>query len=317
MDADAVRAMIRAEVSAMLAELNTGMDSRRVEQLVGDRVGIEAFGNQDLRPRLEALEALTGAAHETANRDIKEDIDASLPQLLPLTILPTGGLGARVQNAMVLADAGTAASANFQLAASFTLADNSTNYFWLELTYTRTSFQGVFSTRLTAASVVVNTDGSYDLATNAGDLPGSATLTRVHPIGFVVTNDGAWSSKSQSLYGNLLVGPVESTLPAGTGAGQFLFWTGTEWDLCDNPTTGAIKFWDGVDWVNVVLAENQTLLGNSGSEPEATSTDTFTAITAFQVDTATRKLQIKTRTFRAIAAGTESAWTDVHTGAEC
>lgn len=42
-----------------------------------------------------------------------------------------------------------------------------------------------------------------------------------------------------------------------------------------------------------------------------------TVVTDVQVDESTLKLQKKTRTITVLAAGTESAWTDVHTGEEC
>lgn len=43
----------------------------------------------------------------------------------------------------------------------------------------------------------------------------------------------------------------------------------------------------------------------------------ITVVTTVQVDEATKKIQIKTRTIRAVPTGDESAWTDIHTGVEC
>ena len=42
-----------------------------------------------------------------------------------------------------------------------------------------------------------------------------------------------------------------------------------------------------------------------------------TAMTNFQVDTGTQKLQKKTRALKTLASGAESDWTDVHTGTTC
>jgi hypothetical protein len=40
-------------------------------------------------------------------------------------------------------------------------------------------------------------------------------------------------------------------------------------------------------------------------------------MTDFNVDTTNMKLQKKTRTAKVVDPGTETGWTDIHTGTEC
>jgi hypothetical protein len=70
--------------------------------------------------------------------------------------------------------------------------------------------------------------------------------------------------------------------------------------------TGATYSGDDVTW--------EELLDGAGTPP---TTVDVSVITSYRVDGATNKLQIKTTTVTVLAAGTESAWTDIHTGTEC
>lgn len=49
---------------------------------------------------------------------------------------------------------------------------------------------------------------------------------------------------------------------------------------------------------------------------EAAAHEEITVVTAFRVDAATMKLQVKTRTAKVLDPGTESDWTDAHTGTD-
>jgi hypothetical protein len=101
-------------------------------------------------------------------------------------------------------------------------------------------------------------------------------------------------------------------LPVGAAGTGTVVWM--EKDYTDDPAEWRFAYKAGVppgDEDDEILVWDQT----TDKAWEATTPTEITVVTAFQVTGVT--LQVKTRTVKAVKAGTESAWTTVHTGTEC
>jgi hypothetical protein len=89
------------------------------------------------------------------------------------------------------------------------------------------------------------------------------------------------------------------TTPDGTATGQILHWNNTTgaWTVSTVGTLadGDMLKWDGTKWVKITPTE-------------------VTVLTAHQYSTSSHKLQVKSRTIKAIEPGSESSWTDVTGG---
>jgi hypothetical protein len=116
-------------------------------------------------------------------------------------------------------------------------------------------------------------------------------------------------------------GKLDGTLSAG-GSATVSLWEGTggswgEWDQDSGenwedvyapPAMASGTIASGT-WVLVRVVNGRRVVMNAWTHE--------TVMTDFQVDTSTKKLQMKTRALLVVAVGAESGWTDIHTGTVC
>lgn len=199
----------------------------------------------------------------------------------PLGVLPQGGLSVKFKERQFAAPGVTGTPSVYTVGggSAVTLTDNSTNYCWLEFSYTRANIEGMLYWNLTGVDIHVETTGTYQPTGYDNSLPGNSTCKRVVKFCEIVTASGR----------------ISSITPKRTDRHP-------EYP-CALPESSTDK---------QLLQYN-----NSSSEWQAVNSTSVTAITDFQVDGSNKKLQKKTTAFRAVNVGTQSSWIDIHTGDEC
>jgi hypothetical protein len=159
----------------------------------------------------------------------------------------------------------------------------------------------------------INYRGAYEVSVTFKDPPPKGATITLYYVREVDCKY-AWVVIPQTIDPNVLEVVDETadgvtcatTFKEGTAEGQIWIWD----DVAKKWKLGSIPIPAGTADEDILVWDETT-----DKAWEATAPTEITVVTAFQVSGLT--LQVKTRTVKAISAGTESGWTTVHTGNEC
>lgn len=165
---------------------------------------------------------------------------------------------------------------------------------------------------------------AYDTGTPAfretwGPKPGQWTVSKGFPGVSVI---GIWNAEKKLLLGTVgeirtLLCKATADLSTGAVSSDYVIWRGTIASGADSGFTTLPSIEIEQDIANNAFFVAHFVNGGWVSLSNAISLTEITVVTAYRVDAATLKLQYKTRTAEVVNPGTESGWTDAHTGVEC